>query len=91
MGREKLHQSDKKGKAAMIKNLNIEYSEEIIEEVIMTALEAQFKNSALCLTKREYTLHKRTEIALFYYYKRITDRIKNRAFHKAMKLNPFTI
>lgn len=58
----------------MIKNLNIEYSEEIIEDVIMEALEHQFRRTESCMNKAENDLHKRTEIALSIFYNRISER-----------------
>jgi hypothetical protein len=61
----------------VIKDLNVEFSEEILEEVTMTALEKQFKDTALCLNKKEYELHRRTEIALGRYYSKIMNRNNN--------------
>ena len=58
----------------MFRNLPIEYSTEIIEETVMTALEKQFHDTAACMNEEEYFLHKRTEIALGYCYQAVSHR-----------------
>ncbi len=58
----------------MIRNEAIEVSPEIIEETVMTALEKQFHDTAACMNKEEYLLHKRSEIALGYCYQAINHR-----------------
>lgn len=58
----------------MITNRPIEVSDEITEEIVMTALEKQFQETAACLTEKEYLLHKRSEIALSYVYQAINHR-----------------
>ena len=63
----------------MIKTQQVEYSDEILEEVMMQALESQFRATIPCMNTKEYELHKRTEILLADIYKRINSRkiIKN--------------
>jgi hypothetical protein len=58
----------------MITNRPIEVSDEITEEIVMTALEKQFQETSACLNEKEYLLHKRSEIALSYIYRRINHR-----------------
>lgn len=58
----------------MIRSATIEVSPELIEETVMTALEKQFHDTAGCLNKQEYLLHKRTEIALGFCYRAISQR-----------------
>lgn len=68
----------------MIRNLPIEISAHIIEETVMTALEKQFHDTAACMNKEEYLLHKRTEIALGYCYQAINHRaVEPKLIHKA--------
>jgi hypothetical protein len=67
----------------MIKDLNFEVSEDILDEVIMTALETQFKDTSLCLNKKEYELHRRTEILLGRYYHKIMNRNKEQNLKQA--------
>jgi hypothetical protein len=58
----------------MITNAPIEVSTEIIEETVMLALEKQFHDTVACMSKEEYQLHKRSEIALGYCYRAISHR-----------------
>jgi hypothetical protein len=58
----------------MIRDLPIEVSAQIIEETVMTALEKQFHDTAACMNKEEYLLHKRSEVALGYCYQAINHR-----------------
>jgi hypothetical protein len=58
----------------MIRDLPIEVSAKIIEETVMTALEKQFHDTAACMNKEEYLLHKRSEVALGYCYQAINHR-----------------
>ena len=58
----------------MITGLKIEFSEDSLLVVVMLALEAQFRATALCLNKVEYHLHRQTEIALGEIYLKISKR-----------------
>jgi hypothetical protein len=52
----------------MITDQTVEVSADSIEETTMMALEKQFHDTTACLTREEYQLHKRSEIALSYIY-----------------------
>jgi hypothetical protein len=58
----------------MIQGETYEYSDDIRENVIMFALESQWRNTSLCLTKAEYMLHHQTFKVLGEYYRKIAAR-----------------
>lgn len=58
----------------MIQSGQWEYSDDIRDNAIMFALEAQWRNTSLCLTRAEYELHHQTFRALGEYYRKIGAR-----------------